>query len=52
MAAAAAARYVAQGMSYRAAAAKAGVTLSTCQAACKRMGISSRNPVGAPRKTA
>lgn len=43
-----AARYVANGLSYRAAAAKAGVSLSTCQAACQRLGIVSSLPVGRP----
>lgn len=47
-----AAQLVAQGLSYRAAAAKAGVSLSTCQRACERLGIVSRLPVGRPRQPA
>lgn len=49
-AAAKAARLVAAGLSYRAAAKAAGVTLSTCQRACAAAGIRSANAVGRPRK--
>jgi len=43
-----AAKLVAAGLSYRAAAQKAGVSLSTCQRACAAAGVSSANPVGRP----
>ncbi len=45
-----AARLVAAGQSYRAAAAAAGVSVSSCVAACKRLGIVSQRPVGRPRR--
>jgi transposase len=47
-----AAKYVRDGMSYREAAKKAGVALSTCQRACKADGVVSRNAVGRPANKA
>jgi len=47
-----AARLVAGGLSYRAAAQQAGVSLSTCQRACAAAGIASANPVGRPASSA
>jgi transposase len=45
-----AAALVAGGLSYRAAAAAAGVALSTCVAACKRLGVVSTLRPGAPAR--
>jgi len=43
-----AAEYVRQGLSFREAAKKAGVSLSTCQAACRRAGVVSQRAKPAP----
>lgn len=47
-----AAQLVAAGLSYRAAARQAGVSLSTCQRACAAAGVVSSNPVGRPASSA
>jgi transposase len=47
-----AAQLVAAGMSFRAAAQQAGVSLSTCQRACAAAGVASSNPVGRPAQDA